>query len=143
MRRNANHAGLWSARCGESRTPGAGGDSEKRTGRKASTALRVDLTVVSPVEPGGTRGEVLGSDGLPGSERLMGTRACQQTRGRAQALGTVPWGTRVIRRRLDCLKPNLPEMEVHIRRKRRLKPAPALRPRWNNAATLEARSDAQ
>jgi hypothetical protein len=32
-------------------------------------------------------------------------------------LGTVPWGTRVIWRRLDCLKPNLQKMEVHIRRK--------------------------
>jgi hypothetical protein len=32
-------------------------------------------------------------------------------------LGMVLWGTRVIRRRLDCLKPNLQKMEVHIRRK--------------------------
>jgi hypothetical protein len=29
----------------------------------------------------------------------------------------VPWGTRVIWRKLDCLNPNLQEMEVHIRRK--------------------------
>ena len=33
--------------------------------------------VVSPVQPGGTRREVPGSDGLPRSERLTGTRACQ------------------------------------------------------------------
>jgi hypothetical protein len=32
-------------------------------------------------------------------------------------LGTVPWGTRVIWRKLDCLNPNLQKMEVHIRRK--------------------------
>jgi transposase InsO family protein len=33
--------------------------------------------VVSPVQPGGTRREVPGSDGLFRSERLAGTRACQ------------------------------------------------------------------
>jgi hypothetical protein len=47
----------------------------------------------------------------------MGTRACQETRGRVQALGTVLWGTRVTWRKLDCLNPNLQKMEVHIRRK--------------------------
>ena len=30
--------------------------------------------------------------------------------------GTVLWGTRVTGRKLDCLNPNLQEMEVHIRR---------------------------
>ncbi|MFB4285819.1 hypothetical protein ACBJ59_61930, partial [Nonomuraea sp. MTCD27] len=35
--------------------------------------------VVSPVQPGGTRREVPGSDGLPSAERLTGTRACQKT----------------------------------------------------------------
>jgi hypothetical protein len=34
---------LWSARCRESGTPGAGSDPEKRTGRKTGTALRVDF----------------------------------------------------------------------------------------------------
>jgi len=48
---------------------------------------------------------------------VKGTRACQETSGRAQALGAGYWGTRVIRRRLDCLKPNLQKMKVHIRRK--------------------------
>jgi transposase InsO family protein len=38
---------------------------------------------VSPAQPGGTRREVPGSDGLPDAERLMGTRACQKTSGRA------------------------------------------------------------
>jgi hypothetical protein len=32
-------------------------------------------------------------------------------------LGTVLWGTRVTRRKLDCLKPNLQKMEVRIHRK--------------------------
>lgn len=34
---------LWSARCGESRTAGAGSGPEKRAGRKTSTALRADF----------------------------------------------------------------------------------------------------
>jgi hypothetical protein len=34
---------LWRARCGESRTPGSEGGPEKRTSRKAGTALRSDL----------------------------------------------------------------------------------------------------
>jgi transposase InsO family protein len=38
--------------------------------------------VVSPVQPGWTRREVHGSDGLPSAERLTGTRACQETSGR-------------------------------------------------------------
>ncbi|MEX5712532.1 oligopeptide/dipeptide ABC transporter ATP-binding protein, partial [Parafrankia sp. FMc6] len=38
---------LWSARCGESRTPGAGSGPEKRTGRKTSTALRADFHLAS------------------------------------------------------------------------------------------------
>ena len=73
--------------------------------------------VVFPAQPGGTRREVPGSDGLPDAERLKGTRACQQTRDRVQAYGTVLWGTRVTWRKLDCLNPNLQKMEVHIRRK--------------------------
>jgi transposase InsO family protein len=73
--------------------------------------------VASPAEPGGTRREVPGSDGLPGCRKAMGTRACQLTGGRVQVSGTVLRGTRVIRRKLDCLNPNLQKMEVHIRRK--------------------------
>lgn len=34
----------WSARCGESRTPGAASGSGKRSGRKADTAPRPDST---------------------------------------------------------------------------------------------------
>ncbi|MEX5712971.1 hypothetical protein AB1484_33145, partial [Parafrankia sp. FMc6] len=40
---------LWSARCGESRTPGAGSGPEKRTGRKTSTALRADFHIATVV----------------------------------------------------------------------------------------------
>jgi len=46
-----------------------------------------------------------------------GNKACQQTAGRVQALGTVLWGTRVIWRKLNCLKPNLQLMELRVRRK--------------------------
>ncbi|MET7425787.1 hypothetical protein [Dactylosporangium sp. NPDC005555] len=34
---------MWSTRCRESGTPGAGSGPEKRTGRKTSTALRADF----------------------------------------------------------------------------------------------------
>jgi hypothetical protein len=39
---------LWSARCAETRTPGAEGGPEKRTSRKAGTALRLDPYSRSP-----------------------------------------------------------------------------------------------
>ncbi len=39
---------LWRARCGESRSPGSEGGPEKRTSRKADTALRSD-----PYSPSG------------------------------------------------------------------------------------------
>jgi hypothetical protein len=43
-RQLTNGQDTWSARCGESRTPGAASGSGKRTGRKASTAPRPDST---------------------------------------------------------------------------------------------------
>ena len=56
---------------------------------------------------------------------------------------TVLWGTRVTWRKLDCLNPNLQEMEVHIRRKdtrNRRRPCDV----WKSVcATSGARSDAQ
>jgi SRSO17 transposase len=51
-------------------------------------------SVISPVQPGGTWKEVPESDGLPSTERLMGTRACQETSGRVQTSGTARWETR-------------------------------------------------
>jgi hypothetical protein len=74
--------------------------------------------VISPVQPGGIRREVLGSDGLPEAERCTGTRACQPTSGRVQADGTRCWETRVIWRKLDCLNPNLQKRKVHLHRNR-------------------------
>ena len=40
--------------------------------------------------------EILGSDDLPGAERLTGTRACQETGGCAQVSGAVRRETRAI-----------------------------------------------
>lgn len=60
---------------------------------------------------------VPGPDGLPGPERGKGTIACQETRGRAQAYGTVRWGARVIWRNLDWLNPNLQKAQNDARRK--------------------------
>ena len=62
-------------------------------------------------------GRFLGLNGLPGCRKVKGTRACQETSGRVQGSGTACWGTRVIWRKLDCLKPNLQTMQVPIRRK--------------------------
>ena len=47
MRQAPALRGLWSARCAERRTPGAGGDSGKPTGGNTGRAPRADLTVVS------------------------------------------------------------------------------------------------
>src|SRR6266498_1452944 len=62
--------------------------------------------VVSPVQPGGTRREVLGSDGLPGSERVKGTRACQESSGLTQA-----YGLGVLRDPRNMVKAGLPEAQ--------------------------------
>jgi hypothetical protein len=66
--------------------------------------------VVYPTQLGGIRGEISGSDGLPGSEMVKGTIACQQTGGQVQASGMTRRGTRVIWRKLHCLNPNLQRM---------------------------------
>ena len=58
-----------------------------------------------------------GSDGLLKIRKVKGTIACQETRGHAQTNGMVPWGTRVIWRKLDCLNPNLQKMQWSIHRK--------------------------
>ncbi|MGW3944498.1 hypothetical protein [Streptomyces phaeochromogenes] len=51
--------------------------------------------VVSPTQSGGIWREILGSDGLPNLETVMGTRACQEIDDRAQVSGTGYRGTRV------------------------------------------------
>ncbi|GAB3004534.1 hypothetical protein GCM10023080_082720 [Streptomyces pseudoechinosporeus] len=53
--------------------------------------------VVSPIESGRIWREILGSDGLPNPETVMGTAACQKIDGRAQVSGTERRGTRVTR----------------------------------------------
>jgi hypothetical protein len=46
-----------------------------------------------------------------------GDQSMPEIGGRAQALETARRGTRVIRRRLDCLNPNSRKMEARIRRR--------------------------
>jgi transposase len=53
--------------------------------------------VVSPIQSGRIWREILGSDGLPNPETVMGTRACQESDGRAQVSGTGHRETRVTR----------------------------------------------
>ena len=90
MRQAPSLRDLRSARCAERRTPGAGGDPEKRAGRKASTALRVDLTFICPAE----RGEIGGISldpmaypepkGRPGDNSMPeNQRPCPGVRGGA------------------------------------------------------------
>src|SRR6266542_3474619 len=80
--------------------------------------------VISPVQPGGTRREVPGSDALPRSERFRGTIAWQESNGRVQAYETRRCGTRVIWLKLDCLNLNLQEAQLLRPPERRLKPVP-------------------
>jgi len=49
--------------------------------------------------------------------KVKGTIACQESDGHAQVSGVRRRGTRVIWRKLDCLKPNLQKMKSRIRRK--------------------------
>ncbi len=49
--------------------------------------------------------------------KVKGTIACQESGGHAQVSGVRRRGTRVIWRKLDCLKPNLQKMKRRIRRK--------------------------
>ena len=59
---------------------------------------------------------------LTWTRKRKGTVACQKSNGRAQAYETRRCGIRVIRRKLDCLYPNLQEMQVEHPPERRLKP---------------------
>src|SRR6186997_1904777 len=61
---------------------------------------------------------------LTWTRKRKGTVACQKSNGRAQAYETRCCGIRVIRRKLDCLYPNLQEMQVEHPPERRLKPVP-------------------
>ena len=48
--------------------------------------------------------------------KVKGTIACQESDGQAQMSGPRRRGTRVIRRKLDCLKPNLQTTKGSVRR---------------------------
>src|ERR1043165_282040 len=73
--------------------------------------------VVSPPQMGGTWRNVSGSDGFTLIRKVTGTRACQESNDRAQALEAMRCGTRVIWRKLDCLNPNLQTTQAAVRRK--------------------------
>jgi hypothetical protein len=72
--------------------------------------------VVSPPQMGGTWRNVSGSDGSTLIRKVRGTRACQESNDRAQALEAMRCGTRVIWRKLDCLNPNLQTTQAAVRR---------------------------
>jgi hypothetical protein len=100
--------------------------------------------VVSPAQPGGTWREVLGSAGLPGSERRRGPQHARQATDTVKASKVGRCETRVIGRKLDCLNPNSRLMEGRIRRKDVRSRRRALL--WLGAmagATSGARGDAQ
>jgi hypothetical protein len=62
--------------------------------RVEETLCATRRSAVSPGSAGRNWREVPGFDGLPDAERLIGTRACQETSDRAQTPGAVRWGTR-------------------------------------------------
>jgi len=64
-------------------------------------------SVTSPLQVGQTRREVCWVRWLTWIRKVKGTRACQETDGRAQVPETGRRGTRAVWRRLDCLNPNL------------------------------------
>jgi hypothetical protein len=71
---------------------------------------------VSPTQWGETRREVSGSDDLPSAERLRGQEHVRKPATRSKRMGWCAEGTRVIWRKLDCLKPNLQETQRPVRR---------------------------
>jgi hypothetical protein len=99
--------------------------SPTTTGKVERLQCATRRTVVSPVQPGGTRREVPGSDGLPDAERLMG-----QEHARKPEVGpSVRDGALGDPR--DMAKAGLPESQSpedgsSHPPERRLKPAPAL-----------------
>jgi hypothetical protein len=99
--------------------------SPTTTGKVERWQCATRRTVVSPVQPGGTRREVPGSDGLPDAERLMG----QEHARKPEAGPSVRDGALGDPR--DMAKAGLPESQSpedgsSHPPERRLKPAPAL-----------------
>jgi hypothetical protein len=90
-------------------------------------------------------GRFLGLMALPGSERVKGTAACQESSNRAQAYGAVCCEARAIWLKLDCLNPNLQQMQVVHPPERRPIPAPisCTGMCWPAGATFGIWGDAQ
>ncbi len=65
---------------------------------------------VYPVQPGGIRRYIPGSDGLPESERCREQAHARKPAGTVKASKVGRWETRVIWRKLHCLNPNLQSM---------------------------------
>src|SRR5207244_10799745 len=64
--------------------------------KAARPVCAVRRSVVSLAQPGRTWRNVLGSNGLPKAERLMGTTACQQSSDPPKALSVMRCSTRMI-----------------------------------------------
>ena len=88
--------------------------------RRSNTSLRHEALRRIPRRAGRDWRNVSGSNGLSGLEREKEKIACQLTSARAQANGARRWGTRVIWRKLNCLKPNLQKVQVTHPPERRL-----------------------
>lgn len=99
--------------------------------------------VASPAEPGGTRREVLGSDGLPRPERERGQEHASKPRAVPRRMGSAVGDPRDMAK-AGLLEAQSPGDGSSHPPERRLTPAPALRHARNIAvATFGARSDAQ
>jgi hypothetical protein len=77
--------------------------SEKKKSFGYQCAMR--RSAVSPAQPGGTRKEVPGSDDLPRSETVTGTRACQETGDHAETSRVMRQGIRTRTRELRTVGP--------------------------------------
>jgi len=106
--------------------------------------LRREASCRIPGLAGRNLEDIPGADGLLKIRKVKGTIACQESSARVQAYGTRCCGTRAIRLKLDCLNPNLQEVQSDARRKDVRNRCHALcRHTWQADTTFGARSDAQ
>jgi len=100
--------------------------------------------VASPAEPGGTRREVLGSDGFTRTRKGKGDKSMPGNHGSGRGVWGEAMGDPRDMAKAGLLEAQSPEGESSHPPERRPKPAPALRPAWKQrCATSGARSDAQ